>query len=58
MPNAKFERRTVTFNASDEDLVRRIASFQRQRELKHFVDAVRVLCDEALKMRNVVKNLK
>lgn len=58
MPDTKFKKRTVTFQSSDENLVRRIESFQKKKGLKSFVAAVRVLCEEALKMSKIVQNLK
>lgn len=48
----------LSFNDNDKELVQKIREFQKAQELPHFVDAVRLLCKNGLKISDMVKNLK
>lgn len=48
----------ITFGDKDEELVKEIWAFQESQNLPHFVDAVRVLCRNGLRMSNIVKGLQ
>lgn len=48
----------VTFTDNDKELVNQIEEFQKAKNLRHFVEAVRVLCKEGLRMSDIVKNLR
>lgn len=43
----------VSFVAKDEQLVKDIIAYQKHSKLPHFVDAVRVLCADALKFKEI-----
>lgn len=48
----------VRFIERDEELIKQIKEFQKAQNLRHFVDAVRVLCKNGLSMSDMIKNLK
>lgn len=48
----------VTFTDNDGELIAAIRLFQKEQELPSFVEAVRRLCKNGLRMSDVVKNLK
>ena len=48
----------VTFTDNDDELIKAIRLFQKEQELPSFVEAVRRLCKNGLRMSDVVKNLK
>ncbi len=43
----------ITFNDNDENLVERIIEYQKAHGLPSFVSAVRKLCDDALKIKEI-----
>lgn len=43
----------VTFNDNDEELIRKISEYQEAHGLPYFVSAVRKLCDDALKIKEI-----
>ncbi len=47
--------KVVTFTSSDAKLVRKIEKYQKTRNLKSFIAAVRELCDNALTLKEIVK---
>ena len=49
--------KTATFNDSEKDkeLVKRIVKYQKDKKHKSFIDAVRELCDIALKFDEIKK---
>ena len=47
--------KTVTFNKSDEKLIQLITDYQHEKKLSSFVAAVRELCNNALKVKKIVK---
>lgn len=48
--------KTVTFTGGDEQLIKDIIAYQKEHNLKHFVDAVRHLCQSGLK-KNINVNI-
>ena len=48
----------VSFTDKDKILVSEIKAFQDSQGLATFIDAVRILCKNGLRMSDVVKNLK
>ena len=48
----------VMFTDNDEELIKQIKAFQQTQGIRHFVEAVRLLCKNGLRMIDVVKNLK
>lgn len=45
----------VSFVDKDEQLVKDIAAYQKYQKLPHFVDAVRILCADALKIKESIR---
>ena len=45
----------VAFGKKDEELIKKIISFQEEKGIKSFVEAVRQLCNEALECSVNVK---
>lgn len=48
----------VRFTENDKELLKQIEALQKAQELPSFVEAVRRLCKNGLRMSDVVKNLK
>lgn len=48
----------ISFTDNDEELIKEIKKFQKAQDIKYFVEAVRILCKNGLRMSDVVKNLK
>ena len=48
----------ISFTDNDQELIKEIQEFQKAQNLPHFVEAVRVLCKNSLRMSNVVKGLQ
>ena len=48
-------KRTATFNDSgkDMDLVKRIEKYMKEKGKKHFIDAVRELCETGLDIEKI-----
>lgn len=47
--------KTATFTDKDQDLIRRIQQYQKEKKLSSFIDAVRQLCNDALQLKKIVK---
>lgn len=45
----------INFGEKDNDLVARIKAFQEEKGIRYFVEAVRVLCNNALDMKDTLK---
>lgn len=45
--------RSMSFVEKDEQLVKDIVAYQKYSKLPHFVDAVRTLCADALKFKEI-----
>lgn len=45
----------VSFVEKDEQLVKDIIAYQKYSKLPHFVDAVRTLCADALKFKEITR---
>ena len=48
----------ISFTDKDKELIKLIQLFQKEQELPSFIEAVRRLCKNGLRMSDVVKNLK
>lgn len=48
----------MSFADKDEELVKRIADFQKKQDLTSFAEAVRTLCESGLGISKIVKKLK
>lgn len=51
-------KKVVVFNSNDEQLVKEIRNFQKMQNLPSFIEAVRVLCSNALNLGNVIETYK
>ncbi len=47
--------RSVTFGDKDAQLIRRIVAYQKEKGISSFVEAVRQLCEKALKFNEITK---
>ena len=45
----------ITFRDTDKDLIQKILLYQKEHEIKYFVETVRQLCRQALKQSVNVK---
>jgi hypothetical protein len=45
----------VTFGDKDAQLIRRIVAYQKEKGISSFVEAVRQLCEKALKFNEITK---
>lgn len=45
----------VTFGDKDAQLIRRIVTYQKEKGISSFVEAVRQLCEKALKFNEITK---
>lgn len=44
----------IKFGENDKELVARIKAFQEEKGIRYFVEAVRVLCNNALDMKETL----
>lgn len=51
-------RKTATFTDQDQELIKKILTFQKEHKLKSFIDAVRQLCETTLQVKDIAKKLK
>lgn len=49
---------SVSFAQKDNELVERIKKYQKENDLKSFAEAVRILCNSALDIKELAKKLK
>ena len=47
--------RSITFSERDEELIKKIEAYQREKDIHYFVEAVRQLCEKALKFNDITK---
>jgi hypothetical protein len=47
--------KTVSFNKTDQKLIKQIENYQKSHNHKSFISAVRELCSDALTLKNIVK---
>ena len=47
--------KSVTFGDKDAQLIRRIVAYQKEKGISSFVEAVRQLCEKALKFNEITK---
>ena len=47
--------KSVSFNDKDEELIKRIEKYQQENNIRHFIDAIRDLCDVALTFKEISK---
>ena len=47
--------KSVSFNDKDKELIKRIEKYQQDNNIRHFVDAIRDLCDIALTFKKISK---
>lgn len=47
--------RSVTFGERDKELIKKIEAYQREKDIHYFVEAVRQLCEKALKFNEITK---
>ena len=51
-------KKTATFSEVDKELIERIENYQKAMSLPSFIAAVRDLCEKALSLRKIVKDIK
>ena len=47
--------KSITFKDSDQKLIDKIISYQKENGLPSFVSAVRKLCEDALQLKKIIK---
>lgn len=47
--------RNITFGERDEKLIKKIEAYQKEKGIRYFVEAVRQLCEKALKFNDITK---
>lgn len=50
-------KKTATFTDKDNELIQRIMRYKKEKKLNLFIDAVRSLCDTALKLKDISKTI-
>jgi len=50
--------KVTTFIDSDKELVKKIIDFQKAQGLPSFIEAIRVLCNNALSFGNMIETYK